>query len=463
MAIVEVTLWGKTIGAVTDENGPVRFSYARDFIGSGIELSPLMMPLTGRIYAFPELTERPYYGLPGMLSDSLPDNFGNKMISEYLKRYGNGRTQLSSVEKLCYVGERGMGALEYKPVMIEADPCEDINLSELTAIAERILSERKSVRIESGVSNVGNPQINSGESSTENTNAATGQIASLGKENPVKQLLQVGSSAGGARAKAVIAINEKTGEIRSGQINAGEGFGYYLLKFDRMSANFDRETVPDDIDATRIEYAYYLMALDAGIEMTESRLLKDGDCAHFLTRRFDRTPDGKKLHMQSLCGIAHLDFAHTHIYGYEQVAEIIYRMGLGAAEAEKFFRRMVFNDVTYNFDDHVKNTSFLMDKSGKWSLAPAYDVTFAHDPSGHWTNTHQMLINGKYIDIRAEDYLACGKKMGLKTQRIRNIVEQVYSATEKFADYAGNNGVRAEKAAEIKKLIDRKTSQKLNF
>lgn len=446
MAIVEVQMWGRTIGAVTDEGGPIRFSYSPDFIGAGIELSPLMMPVNNRIYSFSELEgKRPYQGLPGMLSDSLPDNFGNRMIKEYLDRYGNGRTELASVEKLCYVGERGMGALEYKPVLVEADPCKDINITELTALAEKILTARKELHIKTGSKNW-----------KKSNGANDSKFADEPNENAVKQLLQVGSSAGGARAKALIAINEKTGEIRSGQIDAGEGFGYYLLKFDRMSANFDRETVPDDIDATRIEYAYYLMAKAAGIEMTESRLLREDGCAHFLTKRFDRTDDGKKLHMQSLCGIAHLDFEHTHVYGYEQVAEIIYRLGLGVAETERLFRRMVFNDVTYNFDDHVKNISFLMDKTGRWSLAPAYDVTFAHDPKGRWTNTHQMLINGKYINVGMEDYIACGKKMGLKVPKIKNIVEQVYSAVSRFSDYAGENGVRDEKIEQIKELIDEK-------
>lgn len=426
MAIAEVVLWGRTIGAVSDDNGDIEFSYNPDFIGSGIELAPLALPVNNTIYTFPELRDvKPYYGLPGMLADSLPDSYGNLMIQEYLGRYGTGRTELSPVEKLCYTGIRGMGALEYKPVMVEAEKCENINLEELTNLAEKILTKRKDLYINES-------------------------------ETAMKQLLQVGSSAGGARAKALIAWNEETGEIRSGQVNAGPGYGYWLLKFDRMTNNTDKEVKPDDIDSTKIEYAYYLMAKDAGIEMSESRLYKDGDCAHFITRRFDRTGEGKKLHMISLCGMNHMNFRDRHVYGYINVANVVDRLGFGKSAIETIFTRMVFNDMTFNFDDHVKNTSFLMNQKGEWTIAPAYDLTFAYDVNGKFTNSHQMLINGKSKEITPDDYMECGRRMGLTDAKMRQIISCVQKTVKKFNIYADISGVREERMQYIKNLIDSK-------
>lgn len=429
MAVAEVILWGRTIGAVSDEKGDVEFSYNPEFVGQGIELSPLAMPVNNVVYNFSELRDiKPYFGLPGMLADSLPDSYGNLMIQEYLGRYGNGRTSLSPVEKLCYTGERGMGALEYKPIIEEARKCENINLSELTKLAEKILTKRKDLHI------------------TEN-------------ENAMKQLLQVGSSAGGARAKALIAWNEETGEIRSGQINAGKGYGYWLLKFDRMTNNTDKEIKPDDIDSTRIEYAYYKMATDSGIDMAESRLYKDGDCAHFITRRFDRYGEGKKLHMISLCGMNHMNFRDRHVYDYSNIADVVDRAGLGKQAIEKIFQRMVFNDLTYNFDDHVKNTSFLMNQKGEWSLSPAYDVTYVYDKEGRFTNSHQILINGKDFNVTKRDYFLCGKRMGLTDAKMNNIVERTIEAVKGFEGYAYESGVREERINHIKELINNKIKQ----
>lgn len=425
--VAEVILWGKRIGAVSDAKGYVEFNYDSDFVDfatyNNIQLAPLAMPINNTIYSFPELEDqKPYFGLPGMLADSLPDSYGNKMITEYLDRYGNGRTSLSPIEKLCYTGKRGMGALEYKPVTVEANICSNINLEELTILAEKILTKRKDIHI-------------------------------IENENAMKQLLQVGSSAGGARAKALIAWNEKTGEIRSGQVDAGEGFGYWLLKFDRMTNNTDLEIKPDDIDSTKIEYAYYLMAKDAGLKMSECRLYEDGDCAHFITKRFDRTDEGKKIHMVSLCGMNHMNFRDRHVYGYKNVADVLDRIGL-RKDIEIIFRRMVFSDLTYNFDDHVKNTSFLMDRDGHWSLSPAYDVTFAYDKEGKFTNSHQMLINGKAFDVTPEDYIECGKKMNLTETRMKNIISEVQEAVKNFRKYSEISKVREERMEYIEKLIN---------
>ena len=423
MAIAKVILWGKVIGAVSDNNGDIEFSYDPNFIGRGIELAPLAMPVNNTIYSFPELRDvKPYYGLPGLLADSLPDSYGNLMIREYLGRYGNGRTTLSPVEKLCYTGARGMGALEYEPSFSETPIYESINLGELTKLAEKILTQRKDLHFEEN-------------------------------ENTMKQLLQVGSSAGGARAKALIAWNEETKEIRSGQINAGPGFEYWLLKFDRMTNNKDKEIKPDDIDSTRIEYAYYLMAQKAGIEMSESRLYYDGECAHFITRRFDRYNGGRKLHMVSLCGMSHMNFRDTHVYDYINIANVVDRLGLGKNAIEKVFRRMVFNDMTFNFDDHVKNTSFLMNQKGEWSLAPAYDLTFAYDKDGRFTNSHQILINGKAFNVTYEDYIECGKYMGISKLKMDRIIQQVRETVLDFEKYADECDIREERMEYIKNLI----------
>ena len=423
MAIAKVILWGRVIGAVSDNNGDIEFSYDPNFIGQGIELAPLAMPVNNTIYSFPELRDvKPYYGLPGLLADSLPDSYGNLMIQEYLGRYGNGRTTLSPVEKLCYTGTRGMGALEYEPSISETPISESINLGELTKLAEKILTQRKDLHFEEN-------------------------------ENAMKQLLQVGSSAGGARAKALIAWNEETKEIRSGQINAGPGFEYWLLKFDRMTNNKDKEIKPDDIDSTRIEYAYYLMAKKAGIEMSESRLYYDGECAHFITKRFDRYNGGRKIHMVSLCGMSHMNFRDTHVYDYINIANVVDRLGLGKNAIEKVFRRMVFNDMTFNFDDHVKNTSFLMNQKGEWSLAPAYDLTFAYDKDGRFTNSHQVLINGKALNVTYEDYIECGKYMGISKLKMDQIIQQVREAVQDFEKYADECDIREERMEYIKKLI----------
>ena len=423
MAIAKVILWGKVIGAVSDNNGDIEFSYDPNFIGRGIELAPLAMPVNNTIYSFPELRDvKPYYGLPGLLADSLPDSYGNLMIREYLGRYGNGRTTLSPVEKLCYTGTRGMGALEYEPSFSETPIYESINLGELTKLAEKILTQRKDLHFEEN-------------------------------ENAMKQLLQVGSSAGGARAKALIAWNEETKEIRSGQINAGPGFEYWLLKFDRMTNNKDKEIKPDDIDSTRIEYAYYLMAQKAGIEMSESRLYYDGECAHFITKRFDRYNGGRKLHMVSLCGMSHMNFRDTHVYDYINIANVVDRLGLGKNAIEKVFRRMVFNDMTFNFDDHVKNTSFLMNQKGEWSLAPAYDLTFAYDKDGRFTNSHQILINGKAFNVTYEDYIECGKYMGISKLKMERIIQQVRETVLDFEKYADECDIREERMEYIKNLI----------
>ena len=408
MTAAEVRLWGTRIGVVVfdDTTGLGSFEYDTDFTRSGIEVSPVMMPLSRRVYSFPELNRSSFHGLPGLLSDSLPDKFGNAVINAWLRSQGRAPESFDPVERLCYTGNRGMGALEFIPARGPSDKERDaIHVERLVELADQILNERESMHI------------------TESDDA-------------VREIIRVGTSAGGARAKAVIAWNEETGDIRSGQIDAGSGYGYWLMKFDGVSGNGDKEG-SDSEQHTRIEYAYYLMAADAGLDMSKCRIYKENGRHHFLTRRFDRDAEtGDKIHMQSLGGIAHFDFNMAGAYSYEQAAAVMRRLRLGNNEISQFYRRMVFNVLARNQDDHVKNISFLMDRKGRWSLAPAYDVTYAYNPDGMWTGAHQMTINGKRTGIERKDIADAGRSMGVRASESAAVIEEIGSVLCKWRDYA---------------------------
>jgi serine/threonine-protein kinase HipA len=350
--IAEVRLWGSVIGAVVleDINETALFEYNPAFVGSGIEVAPLMMPLSEKVYSFPALAYETFHGLPGLLSDSLPDRFGNALIDRWLAQQGRTPESMNAVERLCYTGARGMGALEYYPVIgPDTQVAESIQVEKLVELASEVLAHRDDLRT---------------------------SFDSKDKNNAFKDILQVGTSAGGARAKAVIAWNPETNEVRSGQLKAEKGFEYWLVKFDGVEGNRDKE-LADPAGYGAIEYAYYRMAVDAGINMNECRIFEENGRRHFMTRRFDRLPDGSKLHMQSLGALAHYDFNQAGAYGYEQALGVIRRLGLPMKIIEKLFRRMVFNIVSRNQDDHVKNIAFLMDKSGTWKLSPAFDMTYS--------------------------------------------------------------------------------------
>lgn len=408
MIAAEVYLWGSRIGVISQYalSDVPQFNYDEAFLKSGIEVSPLMMPLRKGVYSFPALNAKSFYGLPGLLADSLPDKFGNRMIEKYLSFQGRSIDTLSSVERLCYTGKRGMGALEYVPAIMMAESgSETIQLDALVKLASDILSEREAVHIDA-------------------------------QYEPMEQMMQIGTSAGGARAKAVIAWNQQIKDIRSGQIEAGDGYEYWLIKFDGVDNNKDKGDKADSPAYTRIEYAYYLMALDAGIVMNPCQLYPESGRYHFLTKRFDRNDHGEKIHMQSLGGLAHFDFNDPGAYSYEQVCDLIYRLGLGQRDVEQIFRRMVFNVLARNQDDHVKNISFLMNRKGQWSLAPAYDLTYAYDPSNFWLARHQMSVNGKLEEITPEDILACGLHMNLSRQKVKVILEQISSGVRKWSSFA---------------------------
>ena len=423
-----VKLWGRTIGAVSldDDATVATFEYDSAFASSGIELAPLMMPLSSRLYSFPSLRQETFHGLPGLLADSLPDRFGNALIDAWLARSGRTPESFNAVERLCYTGSRGIGALEYAPsTRLDTSGSSLIALDRLVALASEILTHRYNLQ---------------------------GWLHEDGKKTALQDILQVGTSAGGARAKAVIAWNPETNEIRSGQVKAGTGFEYWLMKFDGVSGNRDKE-LEDPKGYGAIEHAYYRMALDAGITMSPCRLFEEGGRRHFMTKRFDRLDGGGKLHMQSLCGMAHYDFNQAGAYSYEQALQVIRRLGLPMATIEEQFRRMVFNIVARNQDDHVKNIAFLMDKTGNWSLSPAFDMTYSYQPGGKWTSSHQMTMNGKRNGFTLEDFKACANGASMKRGRAETIIDEVRSVVSQWCDYADESRVNPEQRDKIQAAL----------
>ena len=424
MTVAEVRLWGRAIGAVSwdDETKVASFEYQPAFIGSGIEVAPMTMPLAERIYSFAALPRESFHGLPGLLADSLPDDFGNALINAWLARQGRNPESFNPVERLCYTGTRGMGALEYAPSTgPSAATSHKVDVSALVDLASQILTRQ---------------------------DLLTGSLAFADVETTLQQILRVGTSAGGARAKAIIAWNPDTNEVRSGQIEAGKGFSYWLLKFDGVAGNADKE-LEDPSGYGLIEYAYHKMAVAAGIEMRDCRLLRDNGRSHFMTRRFDRTMTGQKIHMQSLGAIEHFDFNRAGAYSYEQALRTIRRLEMSADTVEEQFRRMAFNVISRNQDDHVKNIAFLMDKNGVWSLSPAFDMTYSYNPGGDWTSSHQMSLNGKRDDFDVSDFRACAQSVSMKRGRAEEILRQVQGAVLGWSDFAAEAGVADEVAAKI--------------
>jgi len=426
--IAEVRLWGRSIAAVSldEATGVAAFQYDPEFAQSGIEVSPMVMPLSPRIYTFPSLPRVSFHGLPGLLADSLPDKFGNALIDAWLATQGRTPQSFDAVERLCYIGTRGMGALEFAPATgPRSRSSTKIRVDALVALASDILTHRNAIR---------------GSFTPDHRNGA------------LQEILRVGTSAGGARAKAIVAWNPDTNEVRSGQATAPEGFGYWLLKFDGVSGNRDKE-LADPEGYTVIEYAYSLMARAAGIEMTECRLLEEGVRRHFMTRRFDRTDNGGKIHMQSLAALAHLDFNAAGAHSYEQAFDLIRRLKLPMHAIEQQFRRMAFNIAARNQDDHVKNIAFLMDQQGNWSLAPAFDLTYAYNPEGRWTRLHQMTVNGKQDGFALEDFRACAATAGLKRGRAETILDEVGTAVARWPEYAQQAGVKPSQRDRIRSTL----------
>ena len=415
--VAEVMLWGTRIGAVMLEDGSdvARFEYDPGFLKSGIEVSPLMMPLSGEIYEFPGLSKDTFHGLPGLLADSLPDRFGSTLLDAWLATQGRGPDSLNAIERLCYTGVRGMGALEFQPARgPKPDVSNPLQISSLVNLASDILSHRDTLR-----TSFGDPK----------------------KAEAIRDILRVGTSAGGARAKAVIAWNPETNEVRSGQVDAGKDFEHWLIKLDGVTGNKDKE-LEDPRGYGAIEFAYFRMASDAGLKMSDCRVFHENGRHHFMTRRFDRLPDGDKLHMQSLCALGHYDFNMPAAHGYEQALMALRELGLGMDDIEQMYRRMVFNIVARNQDDHVKNIAFLMDRKGKWSLAPAFDVTYSYNPSGAFAARHQMTLNGKSDDFTMEDFKACARTASMKRKVAESIIDEVQATVSRWTDYADEAGVK---------------------
>ncbi|MGE3440767.1 MAG: type II toxin-antitoxin system HipA family toxin [Blastocatellales bacterium] len=416
MTDARVILWGREIGAVSwiaDRDIGV-FQYAPEFARSGIEVAPLMMPLREAPYEFPALPRDAFKGLPGLVADSLPDKFGNAVIDAWLAGQGRTPESFNPVERLCYIGARGMGALEFEPAILGSPTrSKKLEVAALVDLANRVLSDR---------------------------HALAGNLEGSDDAKAIEDIIRVGTSAGGARAKAILAWNETTGEFRSGQIPADDGFTYWLMKFDGVAGNKDRE-LADPQGFGLIEYAYYLMAKDAGLNMMECRLHREGGRAHFMTKRFDRLDAGEKLHMQSLAAMMHFDFNQPDAYSCEQALLTMRRLRLPMADIEQQFRRAVFNVIARNHDDHVKNIAYLMNKNGDWRLSPAFDIAYSYNPSGAWTSRHQMSLNGKRDGFTIDDLIALAESGAIKPAKARRIVEEVAAAVGKWSDFAATAGV----------------------
>ena len=412
--LAEVHCWGKLVGALAyNPNDKIStFEYSPEWLKRGIELAPLQMPLSTQKYQFPQLNSATYKGLPAVFADTLPDDFGNAVINAWLARNGRDSQSFSALERLLYTGSRGMGALEYAPAIVSNKTTqENIELNTLVQMAQQIVDQRSA--LESAVQ------------TDKNQDAA------------MSSLFQVGTSAGGARAKALIAINKNRTQIRSGQIDAPDGFEHYLLKFDGVEEHkTNSELFGDPKGFGRMEYAYYLMAIDAGISMAPSELLIEGQRAHFMTQRFDRIGN-KKIHMTSLCALDHADYKQAGNYSYEQLLSVARQLRLPRQDAIEIYRRMVFNVVARNHDDHTKNTAFLLtENSQQWRLAPAFDIAYSYKKDSPWVNAHQMSLNAKRDSFNRDDLLAVGSLIGNFKKQSQQIIDEVIAVVSEWQNYA---------------------------
>ena len=420
-----VSIWGQVVGAVLWD--PIQeiasFQYTPEFVKNGYELSPFKMPLdTQRIYSFIELRniqateENTFNGLPGLLADVLPDKYGNRLINTWLALQGRPENSMNPVEKLCFIGKRGMGALEFIPATNPRVKTFNLEMDSLVQVAAAMLNKREQF------------------------------IANIKKDEQkaMQDILAIGTSAGGARAKAIIAFNEKTGEVRSGQTTAPKGFKHYLIKLDGV----DDAQFGTTRGYGRIEMAYYHMALDAGIEMMPSRLLEENGRAHFMTERFDRTNGDIKHHIQTFCAMRHYDYNHVGQYSYEQLFQTMRELRLPYPQAEQLFRRMVFNVLSRNCDDHTKNFAFRLQKDKEWELSPAYDLCYAYRPDSHWVSKHSLSMNGKRENFVLDDFLTVAKSMNIK--KAKDIITQIYSTVQNWKEYADRVKVYPKMAEKIR-------------
>lgn len=426
--VAEVTIWGEFLGAVRwdEQNQLADFQYDEKFLGKDIELSPIKMPIKNknRIYTFPELRKgkdeeiSTFNGLPGLLADTLPDKYGNELINLWLAQEGRAINSMNPVEKLCFIGTRGMGALEFEPAQFKSSKTTfAIEIKSLIEIAQKILSKRKNF--------VENLKKN--------------------EQRAMREILKIGTSAGGARPKALIAYNKKSNEVRSGQTIAPKGFEHWLLKLDGVNdVQFGASH-----GYGRVEYAYHLMAKDCKIDMMQCKLLEENGRAHFMTKRFDRDINNTKHHIQTLCGIQHFDYNKIYSYSYEQLFQTMRMLRLTYQEAEQMFRRMVFNVMATNYDDHTKNFSFRLKQNGKWELSPAYDVCYSYDPSNIWVRQHTLSINGKHSNINKYDLETIAIANSIKNWK--QIIEEIKYIVCNWEVYSKEAGV----SSELKEMISK--------
>ena len=423
-----VLLWGTQIGAVSwiEEDKLGVFQYTPEFVGSGIQPAPFMMPLRVPAYQFPGLSDT-FKGLPGMLSDSLPDKFGTSVINAWLARQGRSEDDFSPVERLCVIANRGMGALEFEPAIPFAAPVDDLlEIEKLVELTNEILNEKKNVSV---------------------------KLDQDDNREALATLVRVGTSAGGARAKAIVDWNPSTGEFRSGQIKNPEGFEHWIIKFDGVGNKEERAIISPQ-GYGKIEFVYSELARLAGINMPKTHLYHEGGRSHFMVKRFDRNESGDKIHMQSLGAIRHVDFNSPGIYSYEETLISMKQLELPVSDLEEFFRRAVFNVFARNNDDHVKNVAFLMDRRGQWRLSPAYDLTFACDPGNYWLRRHQMTINGKAENFDLQDLEMLGSLAGLKKKKTLEVIKRVWEAIKSWRKLAEIQGIDPQRTDAIGKILD---------
>lgn len=428
MEVINVNSKGHEVGAVSfdTETGIGAFEYTPSFIKLGIELSPIKMPLSRQVYSFPQLDFNTYKGLPGLIADSLPDDFGNAVLNAWVASNGKAPADITPLQRLQFTGKRGMGALEYAPAtrLKNLNASQKIEIESLVGIAQEILDTRSSFTVE---------------------------LSRSGQEDreAMMSLLSVGMSAGGARPKAVLAFNEDFTQVRSGQNDVTSGFTHYLMKFDGVSdSNTNKETFGDPLGYGAMEYVYYLMAKNCGIEMMPSRLLDEGDRRHFITQRFDRTGN-EKTHVQTLNGLVHVSYKTPGSFSYAELFGVARQLNLSAVQAEQLFRRMVFNIVARNHDDHSKNFAFML-RENVWSLAPAYDLAYSYKPGSKWVNSHWMTLNGKRDDFLMEDFYSLEKLSPLFTRtKIKRIVDETISHVSEWQVLAKKHGVPDPLISEI--------------
>ncbi|MFT5070732.1 MAG: serine/threonine-protein kinase HipA [Chitinophagales bacterium] len=425
-----VKIWGQTVGAVAwdEEQGLASFEYEPQFKSNNIDLAPIKMPIHSNqgIFSFPELRSSKnseydtFKGLPGLLADVLPDKYGNQLINIWLAQNGRPENSMNPIEQLCFIGTRGMGALEFEPTQLKsAKKSFPVEINNLVDIAQRILNKRASFET----------HLNEDE------------------QQAVMEILKIGTSAGGARPKAIIAYNKKTGQIRSGQTNSPKGFEHWLIKLDGVSdAQFGESK-----GYGRIEMAYYNMAKDCGVNMMESELLKENGRAHFMTKRFDREKGSIKHHIQTFCAIQHYDFNEVRSYSYEQLFQTMRLLRLPYPDAEQMYRRMVFNVIARNCDDHTKNFAFRLKEGGEWELSPAYDICHAYRPDSIWVSQHALSINGKRKGIEKEDLINFAKAMNIK--KSANIIAEINTTVQNWNTYADGVKVNKKQRDSIKETL----------